>query len=86
MAIVCLHVLRGERPVLLIWRDRESGTVGLACGTSGHRPESHDDWAMADIDHVTRSDPAMSVIRTLPRGRGVERDRIGAPWRSVRAR
>jgi hypothetical protein len=80
LSIVCRHVLSGERPVLMMWRDREDGTLGLACGKGdGHL--AVDDWAMAHPFHFMTNDPAMNIMRTLPGGGSVERDRVGAPWR-----
>lgn len=80
---MCVHVLAGERPVLLVWRDREDGTFGLACGRGDHDAVTIDDWAMAHVFPSVHADPAVNIVRTLPRGAGAQRDRPGAPWRRI---
>jgi hypothetical protein len=78
LSVVCTHVLRSERPVLLVWK--EDGEIAMACGRGDHDPGAIDDWALAHTAHFTGGDPAMGILRVLREGERAERHRVGAPW------
>jgi hypothetical protein len=78
LSVVCTHVLRSERPVLLVWKDE--GELALACGRGDHDPHTIDDWALAHASHFTVGDPAMGILRVLRDGEEAQRHRVGAPW------
>jgi hypothetical protein len=77
--VVCIHVLNGERPVLLV--ANTEGDIVLTCGGTDHRFPEIDDWATAHPSHFIGKDPAMGIVRVIRDGEWAERARVGAPWR-----
>jgi len=78
LSVVCTHVLRFERPVLLV--SKSDGELALACGHGDHDPDTIDDWALAHPSHFAVNDPAMGILRVLREGEEAQRNRVGAPW------
>lgn len=76
--VVCIHVLREERPVLFV--SKSDGDIVLACGGGDHSFPGIDDWATALPSHFTGNDPALGIVRVIEDGEWALRARVGAPW------
>lgn len=86
VALVCVHVAHDLRPALVLWRDREDATIGIACGRADHDTENLDEWGMAHLFHFTAADPSMGIAHTLAAGESVHRSDAHAPWETRSAR
>lgn len=75
--LVCDHVFRDERPVLLATRVDE--LVCLLCGLDDHK-DSADSFRVVGANHVVERDPSTRKVLNLPIGQEAERSDVGAEW------
>ncbi|HEY1133481.1 MAG TPA: DUF4262 domain-containing protein [Nocardioides sp.] len=75
-AHVCVHVQRGDRPVLLVFRD--AGGWSLVCGERDHDWET--DVRPALLGRLVDLDPSLAALLDLPDAHEAERDEPGLPW------
>jgi hypothetical protein len=75
-SFVCVDVINGQRPVLLVARDHE----GDWCFLCGEEHEGNDYVRVAGIGHVITGDPALAEVLDLGTGEEAERSSVGAAW------
>ena len=76
--IVCDHVFRDERPVLLAMRDDE--LVCLLCGADDHADSAADSYRVVGANHLLERDPSIELALQLGVGEEVERAAVGEAW------
>ena len=72
---VCSHVLKRERPILLVSHD--DGDWQCLCGGSDHGDDAH----LVGVGHLIDDDPSLNECADLPGNWCAERDSPGATWR-----
>ena len=75
-AYVCLHVFRGERPVLLV--SRPDGDWCFLCGDAHENDASA--YRVVGIGHVLDRDQELRQALDLPPDWDAERGAVGQPW------
>lgn len=75
--LVCDHVFRDERPVLLAVRD--DALVCLLCGQDDHT-QSVDSFMVVGHVHPVDNDPTVAAVLDLQVGEEAERSSAEAAW------
>lgn len=73
----CVHVLRGERPVLYVCR--EDGDLIMTCGGDDHG-QTVADWKVIHSGHLVTRDENLDGVPELGPNEQAERPRVGASW------
>jgi hypothetical protein len=72
----CGHVLRQERPILLVAHETD-GDWQFRCGGADH---NEDDLYHVHLHHILDADPRLHDLADLHLGWEAERPDIGATW------
>lgn len=77
-AVVCEHVFKDSRDILLVSHDRD-GAWQLLCGKMDCG--SHTIPRLVGLNHLLERDPSLNGILNLPKGYFSERASIGGLWK-----
>lgn len=77
----CGHVMRGERPALLV--SRSEGDWQFVCGKQDHDPRNEP--YHVSIRVLVSRDPSLNDVADLSSGWDAERSALGAPWIKTKA-
>lgn len=75
-SFVCIDVVNGQRPVLLVARNHD----GDWCFLCGEEHEGDDYARVAGIGHVIAGDPTLTEVLDLGAGEEAERSSVSAAW------